>query len=71
MATQDDFSSAMNTLAGFSDIAMILGITESTVKKHVPEVFEKLGVETRGAAALRALEILNSPAAQHASPMAN
>jgi DNA-binding NarL/FixJ family response regulator len=43
-----------------SDIATILGITESTVKKHVQEMFEKLGVETRGAAAVRALEVLNS-----------
>jgi DNA-binding NarL/FixJ family response regulator len=43
-----------------SDIATILGITESTVKKHVQEMFDKLGVETRGAAALRALEVLNS-----------
>jgi DNA-binding NarL/FixJ family response regulator len=43
-----------------SDIATILGITESTVKKHVQEMFDKLGVETRGAAALRALEALNS-----------
>lgn len=50
-----------------SDIAMILGITESTVKKHVQEIFEKLGVETRGAATVRALEVLNSPAvASHA-----
>jgi len=43
-----------------SDIATILGITESTVKKHVQEMFDKLGVETRGAAALRALEVLNA-----------
>jgi DNA-binding NarL/FixJ family response regulator len=43
-----------------SDIATILGITESTVKKHVQEMFDKLGVETRGAAALRALEVLSS-----------
>jgi DNA-binding NarL/FixJ family response regulator len=43
-----------------SDIATILGITESTVKKYVQEIFEKLGVETRSAAALRALEVLNS-----------
>jgi DNA-binding NarL/FixJ family response regulator len=42
-----------------SDIAVILGITESTVKKHVQEMFEKLGVETRGAATVRALEALN------------
>ena len=44
-----------------SDIATILGITESTVKKHVQEIFEKLGIETRGAATVRALELLNSP----------
>jgi len=42
-----------------SDIATILGITESTIKKHVQEIFEKLGVETRGAATVRALEVLN------------
>jgi DNA-binding NarL/FixJ family response regulator len=30
-----------------SDIASILGIIESTVKKHVQEMFEKLGVESR------------------------
>jgi DNA-binding NarL/FixJ family response regulator len=41
-----------------SDIATILGITESTVKKYVQEMFEKLGVETRGAATVRALEVL-------------
>ena len=44
-----------------SDIATILGITESTVKKHVQEMFDKLGVETRGAATVRALEALNAP----------
>ena len=43
-----------------ADIASILGISESTVKKHVQEMFEKLGVETRGAATVRALEILNA-----------
>jgi len=42
------------------DIATILSITESTVKKHVQEIFEKLGVETRGAASLRALEVLSA-----------
>ena len=54
-----------------SDIATILGVTESTVKKHVQEMFDKLGVETRGAAAVRALEILNSPAssANERNPM--
>jgi DNA-binding NarL/FixJ family response regulator len=56
-----------------SDIATILGITESTVKKHVQEMFEKLGVETRGAATVRALEVLNShprPAGSAAPPPA-
>ena len=43
-----------------SDIATILGITESTIKKHVQEIFQKLGVETRGAATVRALEVLNA-----------
>ncbi len=43
------------------DIATILGISESTVKKHVQEIFEKLGVETRGAASVQALEVLGSP----------
>ncbi len=41
------------------DIASILGFTESTAKKHVPEVLEKLGVETRGAATMGVLEVLN------------
>lgn len=41
------------------DIAQILGITESTVKKHVQEIFDRLGVETRGAATVRALEVLS------------
>jgi DNA-binding NarL/FixJ family response regulator len=44
-----------------SDIATILGISESTVKKHLLEIFDKLGVETRSAATLRALETLSSP----------
>jgi DNA-binding NarL/FixJ family response regulator len=46
------------------DIAAILGISESTVKKHLLEILEKLGVETRSAATLRALEVLGSPAAR-------
>lgn len=41
-----------------SEIAQILGITESTVKKHLLEIFQKLNVETRSAAALRAIEAL-------------
>ena len=45
------------------EIAMILCNSESTVKKHVVDIFGKLGVETRTAASLRALEVLSSPAA--------
>jgi DNA-binding NarL/FixJ family response regulator len=45
-----------------ADIATILGISESTVKKHLLEVFLQLGVETRSAATLRAIEVLSSPA---------
>lgn len=46
-----------------ADIGTILGISESTVKKHLLEIFARLGVETRSAATLRALEILSSPRA--------
>jgi DNA-binding NarL/FixJ family response regulator len=45
------------------EIAIILCNSESTVKKHVLEIFNNLGVETRTAASLRALEVLSSPAA--------
>ena len=40
------------------DIATILGISESTVKKHVLEIFDALQVETRTAACLAAVEVL-------------
>jgi len=43
-----------------AEIATILSISESTVKKHVLDIFLVLGVETRSAATLRALEILTS-----------
>src|SRR6516225_267780 len=46
-----------------SEIATILGNSESTVKKHVLEIFQRLGVETRTAASVRALEVLSSSAA--------
>ena len=47
-----------------SEIGTILGNSEATVKKHVLEIFSTLGVETRTAASLRALEVLSSPAAR-------
>lgn len=42
------------------EIAIILGISEATVKKHVLDVFEKLEVETRTNACLRAIEVLSN-----------
>ena len=41
-----------------AETAVILGVTEATVKKHLEHIFEKLGVEKRGAASLIALEAL-------------
>jgi len=43
-----------------ADIATILGMSEKTVKQHLGVVFQKLGVEGRNAATLRALEVLSS-----------
>lgn len=40
------------------DIAVILGMSEKTVKQHLGSVFQKLGLESRTAATLRALEVL-------------
>ena len=44
------------------DIATILNVGESTVKKHIDHIFEKLQVENRGAASLMAIELLSKPA---------
>ena len=44
-----------------ADIATILGNSEKTVKKTMGHIFEKLGVESRTAAALRAVEVLSCP----------
>jgi len=41
------------------DIAILLGMAEKTVKKHMSNIFEKLGLEGRNAATVRALEILS------------
>jgi len=38
------------------DISAILGMSPRTVQKHVEHIFQKLGVETRTAAAAKALE---------------
>jgi DNA-binding CsgD family transcriptional regulator len=39
------------------DIAEILGISPRTVHKHLQRIYEKLGVETRTAAVMRALHM--------------
>jgi DNA-binding NarL/FixJ family response regulator len=41
-----------------SETAVILGISAGTVKKHLEHIYEKVGVEGRNAATLKALEIL-------------
>jgi DNA-binding NarL/FixJ family response regulator len=41
-----------------ADVAAHLGMAEKTVKKHLTHIFEKLGVESRHAATLHALELL-------------
>ncbi len=41
------------------DVATILDVAEATVKKHLEHIFEKLGVESRGAATLMAIEALS------------
>lgn len=40
------------------DIAAILGASRRTVEKHLERVYVKLGVETRTAAAMRALRLV-------------
>ena len=42
-----------------SEIATILDLSVATVKKHTIHIFEKLGVEGRTSAVLRALEALS------------
>lgn len=43
------------------DIAIILEMSEKTVKQHLGSVFQKLGVESRTSATVRALEVLSAP----------
>ena len=43
------------------EIGIILGTSRNTIKKQVMHLLEKLGVENRNAAAVRAIERLSSP----------
>ncbi len=43
---------------GNADIGVLLNMAEKTVKKHMSNIFEKLGLESRNAATIRALEVL-------------
>src|SRR5262249_36585069 len=43
------------------EIGIILGASRNTIKKHVLRILAKLSVETRNAAAIRALEVLSRP----------
>ena len=49
--------------AGHSNgqIAERLTLAEKTVKKHMTNIFDKLGLEGRNAATVRALEVLSGP----------
>lgn len=51
-----------------SDTAAILGIRPHTVRTHLEHVFAKLGVETRHAASLCALEVLGLHSENQAAP---
>jgi DNA-binding CsgD family transcriptional regulator len=42
------------------EVAVILGQRPRTVQKHLERIYQKLGVENRGTAAYRALEVLGS-----------
>jgi DNA-binding NarL/FixJ family response regulator len=43
------------------EIGIILGTSRNTIKKHVIHLLAKLGVESRNAAAVRAIEVLSTP----------
>jgi DNA-binding NarL/FixJ family response regulator len=47
-----------------ADAACILGTSESTVRKHLEHIYPKLGIESRGAASLIAIENLSKVTAR-------
>src|SRR5688572_5252703 len=50
------------------EIGVILGMSEKTVKIHVGHIFEKLGIDNRNAATVRAIEVLSAPSAKTKPP---
>lgn len=44
-----------------AEIGLILGAAENTIKKHLLHTFEKLGVDSRNAATVVAMEVLSAP----------
>jgi DNA-binding NarL/FixJ family response regulator len=50
------------------EIGVILGMSEKTVKIHAGHIFEKLGVDNRNAATVRAIELLSSPSGRTTPP---
>lgn len=44
---------------GNAEIGIILGATEYTIKKHLQNIFEKLGLDSRNACTVCALEVLS------------
>jgi DNA-binding NarL/FixJ family response regulator len=51
------------------EISLILGIARNTIKKHVLHLLDKLGVDSRNAAAVRALEVLSAPGLKPAASL--
>lgn len=50
-----------------AEIALILNAALKTVKKHTEHIFDKLGVDTRTAAAIRALEVFGTTSGEFQS----
>lgn len=50
-----------------SDIGILLSMTERTAKQHLSSCFMKMGVESRTAATVEALRVLNQPNGSHST----
>lgn len=52
---------------GNAEIGVILGTTEHTIKKHLQNTFDKLGIDSRNAATVKVLEVLTTRRPQAAN----